>query len=115
MQGQVKLNGKKDDQDKPMLDLVPKSLIWAVGEILTQGAKKYGTHNWRDGLLWSRPYAALLRHLTAWWSGENLDAESGKSHLWHASAELAFLVEYEQSKTGKDDRYKGPNSCSNGE
>jgi len=104
--GQVKLDGKKNDEGKPELGLVPKSLIWAVGTIMTFGARVYGTHNWRGGLAWSRPYNALLRHLTAWWSGENLDLESGKSHLWHAATELAFLIEYEESKTGQDDRYK---------
>ncbi len=106
MDKQPTLEGKKNDQGKPELGLVPKSLIWAVGTVLTMGAKIYGTHNWRNGLAWSRPYNALLRHLTAWWGGEDLDPESGLSHLWHASAELAFLVEYEESKAGLDDRYK---------
>lgn len=106
MQGQVKLDGKKDDSGKPNLDLVPRSLIWAVGDILTSGASKYGKHNWRNGLLWSRPYAALLRHLTAWWDGEDKDSETGRSHLWHAAAEIAFLVEYEEKKLGQDDRYE---------
>lgn len=106
---QERLDGKKNDEGKPMLGLVPKSLIWGVGEILTFGAKKYGEHNWRAGLLWSRPYNAALRHLTAWWDGESLDKESGKSHLLHAATELAFLIEYEGSKTGKDDRFIGEN------
>jgi hypothetical protein len=106
MQGQVQLNGQKNDQGKPMLDLVPRSLIWAVGDILTSGAEKYGKHNWRSGLLWSRPYAALLRHLTSWYDGEDTDTESGRSHLWHAAAELSFLIEYEAKQLGKDDRYK---------
>lgn len=106
MDGQPRLDGKKFDEGKPMLGLVPKSMIWAVGWILTFGAKKYGAHNWRKGLAWSRAYNALLRHLTAWWDGESLDAESGRSHLWHAATELAFLIEYEESKTGEDDRFK---------
>jgi len=106
MQGQVMLNGKKNDQGKPMLGLVPRTLIWAVGSILTSGAVKYGKNNWRGGLLWSRPYDALLRHLTAWWDGEDKDAETGKSHLHHAACELAFLIEYEEKSLGSDDRYK---------
>jgi hypothetical protein len=103
---QPRLDGKKFDEGKPMLGLVPKSTIWAIGWILTFGAKKYGEHNWRKGLAWSRAYNALLRHLTAWWDGESTDMESGKSHLWHAATELAFLIEYEESKTGEDDRWK---------
>jgi hypothetical protein len=106
MQGQEQLNGKKNDSGKPMLGLVPKSLIWAVGTILTMGCVKYGKNNWRGGLHWSRPYDALLRHLTAWWDGEDKDSESGHSHLWHAACELSFLIEYEEKHFGKDDRYK---------
>jgi hypothetical protein len=106
MDGQQRLDGKKFDEGKPELGLVSKSLIWAVGTILTFGAKKYGAHNWRGGLAWSRPYNAILRHLTAWWDGESLDAESGKSHLWHAATEIMFLIEYEERGTGHDDRYK---------
>jgi hypothetical protein len=104
MDGQLRLDGKKFDEGKPQLGLVPKSLLWAVGTILTFGANIYGRDNWRKGLAWSRPYDALLRHLTAWWNGESLDLESGKSHLWHAGCELAFLIEYEETKTGEDDR-----------
>lgn len=105
MDGQPRLDGKKFDEGKPELGLVPKSLIWAIGAILTFGAKKYGAHNWRKGLAWSRAYNATLRHLTAWWDGENLDKESGKSHLHHAACELAFLIEYEEKGAGYDDRY----------
>jgi hypothetical protein len=100
----MRSEGKKFDEGKPQLGLVPKSLIWAVGTILTLGAKKYGRDNWKNGLAWSRVYDALLRHLTAWWAGEGLDLESGKSHLWHAASELAFLIEYEESGAGEDDR-----------
>lgn len=106
MDTQPRLDGKKNDNEKPQLGLVPKSLIWSVGTILTFGAKIYGAWNWKQGLLWSRPYNALLRHLTAWWDGESVDKESGKSHLWHAATELSFLIEYEEKNLGQDDRYK---------
>ena len=103
---QPRLDGKKFDEGKPMLGLISKSLIWGVGTILTFGAVKYGEQNWRKGMLWSRPYNALLRHLTAWWDGESNDLESGKSHLWHAATELMFLMEYEEKNLGQDDRYR---------
>lgn len=45
-------------------------------------------------MVWSDVYSALLRHLTAFWDGENIDSESGLHHLDHAAACLAFLVEY---------------------
>ena len=101
----VKSGGRKDDEQKNRLDLIPGSAMIALGRVLTYGAEKYGPHNWRAGLAWHRPYGAALRHLNAWWEGEDLDTESGYSHLWHAMCELAFLVEYEQTHKELDDRY----------
>lgn len=101
--------GNKWDGDKLRLDLIPPSLSWAVGSVLTFGAQKYGDRNWEAGIEWNRCYGALLRHLTAWWGGENLDPESGKSHLWHAACCLTFLIEFEQTHPELDNRPKrGP-------
>lgn len=106
MDGQPRLDGKKFDEGKPQMGYVARSLLVAIASIMAPGAVKYGRDNWRGGMLWSRPYDALLRHLTAWWDGENLDAETGKSHLWHAASELMFLIEYEAKGIGQDDRYR---------
>jgi len=102
--GQPRLDGKKFDEGKPKLSFVARSLFVAIAFIMEPGAVKYGRDNWRKGMLWSRPYDALLRHLTAWWEGESCDKESGKSHLWHAACELMFLIEYEMKGLGEDDR-----------
>jgi hypothetical protein len=107
MDGQPRLDGKKFDEGKPQLGLISTAFMWGIAVILTSGVKKYGAHNWRAGMDWNRPYDALQRHLTAWWDGENTDAETGKSHLWHAACELMFLVEYEAKGLGRDNRYKG--------
>ena len=87
--------GKKFDTDKNRLELVPPELIEAVGQILTHGAEKYASYNWCKGLDYGRVYGALQRHLQAFWKGENLDPESGLSHLHHAACNLAFLITYE--------------------
>lgn len=102
----------KHDSDKLRMDLIPVSSQRALATILTYGAKKYSDRNWEKGFNWGRPYAALQRHLTAWWDGEDLDAEFGKSHLWHALCELAFLIEFEAKGTGTDDRPKRPQTNS---
>lgn len=96
----------KYDSDKVQLELLPPELLTAVGEILTFGAKKYAPRNWEKGMKWSRVFGALMRHMWAWWGGENLDRETGKSHLWHAGCCIAFLIAYEQRKVGEDDRVK---------
>jgi hypothetical protein len=66
-----------------------------------------GDRNWEHGMKWSRVYGALLRHLTAWWGGEDKDPETGRSHLWHVACCVTFLLTYEMRGAGEDDRWKG--------
>lgn len=96
--------GRKDDLDKNRLELIPPELIFAVGDILTFGAKKYADRNWEKGMKWSRVYGALMRHLWTWWAKGGVDPDTGKSHLWHAGCCIAFLIAYEARSTGEDDR-----------
>jgi hypothetical protein len=98
------LEGRKDDGGKDPWHLVPWDAVRGIVKILAFGAKKYGDRNWEKGMDWSRPYAALIRHLTAWWNGEKADAETGYSHLWHAGCCILFLIAYELRGTGHDDR-----------
>lgn len=96
--------GVKFDTGKPRLDLIAPEFITGTADILAFGAQKYGERNWEKGMSWSRPFAALLRHMWAWWAGEDHDDETGKSHLWHAACCLMFLIAYEARKKGTDDR-----------
>lgn len=96
--------GYKNDEGKLPFDLIPPELLFSIADILKFGASKYAPRNWEAGMDWSRVFAALQRHMWAWWGGEDLDPETGKSHLWHAGCCIAFLIAYEQRKIGKDDR-----------
>lgn len=96
--------GVKFDKGKTRTDLVPVEGITAVAVILGYGAQKYADRNWEQGMDWSRPYGAALRHLFAWYSGEAVDKDTGYSHLWHAATNLFFLICYELWHVGKDDR-----------
>jgi len=98
------MEGRKDDQGKQRMELVPPETIEALAQVLTDGANKYGDRNWETGMKWSRLYAALFRHMLAWWQGENEDPDSGRSHLWHALFCVSSLVAYEQRGVGSDDR-----------
>lgn len=98
--------GRKDDSGKARHDLIPPELPDAVAQVLAFGAAKYGERNWEKGMSWGRPFAAMMRHLWAWWRGEKADPETGFSHLWHAAACIAFLIAFEERKTGTDDRHK---------
>ncbi len=96
MEGQVTREGIKHDTGKPRWELLPYDAVRGVVEVLTDGAKKYSDRNWENGIAYGRVFGALQRHLTAWWSGENTDSESGRSHLDHAMCELMFLSAYEK-------------------
>jgi len=98
-------NALKHDAGKPRVDLIPAGALLDVARVFTHGAKKYEDYNWLRGTAWSRYYAALMRHMLAWWGGEDLDDESGLSHLSHATCCLMILMEYSTEKIGKDDRY----------
>lgn len=100
------MEAKKFDQEKPRMDLIDGGTLVQLAEILTFGADKYGAYNWRAGMAWSRCFAALQRHMLAWWSGESTDPETGKSHLAHAMCNLQFLMTYEREGLGEDDRYR---------
>lgn len=96
--------GRKDDTSKDPWHLAPWDAFRAIVKVIGFGAKKYAPNDWLKGRDWSRDFAALQRHLTAWWEGESRDPESGLNHLWHAGACLVFLITYELRGLGTDDR-----------
>lgn len=100
-------DGQKFDKGKIRYELIPQTVPMALAWVLTDGCKeggKYDERNWENGLPWGKCFGALQRHLAKWWGNVPYDKESGKSHLWHALCELAFLVHYEMTQTGTDDR-----------
>lgn len=98
--------GRKDDNGKRRLDLIPPEAIHALGDVLTFGARKYADRNWEQGFAWGRSIAALQRHLYAWMGGEDCDPETGLSHMAHVLCNAAFLVTFEARGLGTDDRAK---------
>lgn len=70
-----------------------------------------GTNNWRLGINNSRLVASLLRHLSAYQRGENIDPESGLSHLDHIGANWMFLSANVKQRPHLDDRFVPPSIC----
>lgn len=94
----------KADDGKTRLDLLHPAFLRAVADVLAFGARKYEAWSWLRGKAWSRDYAATLRHLTAWWEGQDLDPETGLSHLAHAVCDVMFLFVSQHLGRGTDDR-----------
>ena len=94
----------KADEAKTRYDLLPPELLEETAKVLTFGAQKYSAHNWAQGASWSRYFSAMMRHMWAWWGGEDNDPETGFSHLAHAACCLSFLIAYQRRGLGEDDR-----------
>jgi hypothetical protein len=119
-------------------DLIPVGPLTELAEHFGIGASKYANHQWRQGYEWSKTYAALMRHLTAWWNGFDFDVCSNDpegcshvdtdgnafvavredacfnhtgSHHLAAVAWHAFAgLEFKDRFPEHDDRYKAPDS-----
>lgn len=89
---------------KVRLDLVPAVPLALVAKVFTFGAAQYGDQNWRGGFSYSRCYGAAMRHMMKWWLGQETDEESNTHHLAHAIVNLMFLIEYQRTGAGRDDR-----------
>jgi len=92
---------------KTPLHLIPPPALSAEAEVFGLGGRKYGPYNWREHTVSASVYqAAALRHLLAWWEGEDTDPESGQSHLAHARACLGILLDAAHHGKLNDDRPK---------
>jgi len=98
------LEGMKYDGEKERFDLLPFDVLEEVAKVLTVGAKKYADRNWESGMDWGRPFAAALRHMSAFWQRESFDKDTNCHHLACAIAELMFLLAYDFRGTGNDNR-----------
>lgn len=64
------------------LSVVPSSVLMEVAMGMFDGAWKYQSYNYREiPIRYSRYYDAAMRHLMAWWEGEDIDPDSGLNHI----------------------------------
>jgi hypothetical protein len=102
----VKTTGVKLDAGKAPINLIPSEFITLTAQVFNFGGKKYGNHNFRMGIGYSRLLDAAMRHLLAYNQGEELDPESGLPHLGHASASIAMLVYMQAHHPALNDIYE---------
>lgn len=95
----------KHDEAKPDYSLLTRAMLEPMVKAFMHGEKKYSRGNFRGGFVNTRLSAAALRHIMAWNDGEDLDPESGVSHLGHALAALGMLLDNINTKTSKEGRY----------
>jgi hypothetical protein len=120
------LEGEKPSNPKDMVGMrkapmstVPANVLAEVGVAMLEGASKYGRHNYRAvGVRGSVYYDGTMRHLMDWWEGEDIDPDSGMSHITKAITSLIVLRDAMIQGKFTDDRpprskpfYPGLNAC----
>lgn len=106
------MSGLKYDNGKAPMELLDYAAMKEIAEVFGFGAAKYGRYNYKAGIDYSRIIGAAYRHLGAFNSGENIDPESGKSHLAHLGCCVFMLLEYIKNNPERDDRYKPSSDAS---
>lgn len=85
--------------------LFPETATIQGALAMLDGAYKHGRANYRaGGVRASIYYDACRRHLNAWFEGEQNADDSGVSHLGHALACIAILIDCEAAGVLEDDR-----------
>lgn len=97
----------KNDQQKPDLSLLPKVFLEEVAKAFMVGEKKYGRYNYCKGHDLSQLVAAMMRHATAYFNGEEYDPVDGQHHLGAVGACVAMALRQKELGTLKDNRFKG--------
>lgn len=90
---------------KPKYSLLHLESLEPAVRVLEYGALKYAPYNWQKGLKVTEIIDSLMRHLTAFQNGENLDPESGLDHVGHMQCNLMFLAYMMKHKPEYDDRH----------
>src|SRR5262245_56392487 len=94
---------------KPSLSCVPANVLMEVAVAMSEGAFKYGRHNFREEKVYASVYYdAAMRHCMSWWEGEDVDPDSGISHITKAIASLIVLRDAMQLESLVDDRPPRP-------
>jgi len=95
--------GLRFNEEKNLLELVPPEWVWGLGDVTTQGSKKYAQRNWERGMKWSIMVGCSLRHLFKFLAGERYDPETGCHHLAMVAWNVLALMSYDLRGIGEND------------
>ena len=96
-------------RSKPGVRCIPPIAMLEEGVIMQEGADKYGPFNWQDQPIQaSIYYDAMMRHLLAWYTGQDVDphSKSGGLHLAAVRASAGILIDAFATGNIIDDRPK---------
>lgn len=105
---EMKTEAVKADSGKMDWSLLPIESVEEIIKVLEFGATKYDDWNWAtgEGFKYTRVFNATMRHLWAWFKGEDNDPETGLSHWAHAGCNVLFMLHFIKNKHryNQDDR-----------
>jgi hypothetical protein len=87
--------GPKNQEGKPEWAVLPWEALEHVVRVFEYGAspEKYkNPYTYRPGITFSKLFSASIRHLIAWWKGEDYAPDSGCHHLAHVCANCLMLL-----------------------
>ena len=102
------MKGQKDAQ----FSRIPQDVLWELAVHYGKGALKYPDDeqtfeaNWQKGYAYRLNVDAMLRHLSLWLQGEELDDETGSSHLIAVAWHCFTLRWFQLHARGTDTRIK---------
>lgn len=97
---------KTYDDGKAALAVLPWAALDAMAAAQAYGERKYGDfYNYRKGMEATRNLSCAIRHIRDFIEGQDLDAESGVTHLGHAMVRLGYVLQNIKDGTVIDDRY----------
>jgi len=96
----------KRDEGKPRYDLIDAYSLEVLARVYEFGCREYQEDDWRKGVKWGRTFGSVMRHLWAFWRGEDLEPKSGLPHLGHAVWQIFALMFYSKYNIGTDNRIR---------
>ncbi|CAB4139411.1 hypothetical protein UFOVP347_22 [uncultured Caudovirales phage] len=100
---------------KPSFGPIPPVALLHMADAMRDGKAKYGLMNWREHQVSSSVYYdAALRHLLAWWDGQDNADDSKCHHLAHAMACFAIVLDAQAAGKLNDDRPAVPGKFPDG-
>ena len=90
---------------KVPFSVIPGRVVGELGLAMMEGALKYGRHNYRVAGVRASVYKdAALRHILAFWEGQDIDPDSKLPHIVKAMACMAVLRDSQIQGNWVDDR-----------
>ena len=78
------------NEGKPQWSLIHFKSLEPMIRVLEFGTLKYAPRNWQKSMPLDKILESMQRHLAALFDGEEVDSESGISHMGHIQANAMF-------------------------